>query len=57
MFFCRLLLKMQYYQDVKLLQSLGIVEVSILLGVFLIGIGNIFVVNVSYFFSEYLFYE
>lgn len=57
MFFCRLLLKMQYYQDVKLLQSLGIVEVSILLGVFLIGIGNIFVVNASYFFSEYLFYE
>lgn len=33
---------MQSYQDVKLLQSLGIVEVSILLEVFQIGIGNIF---------------
>ena len=47
---------MQYYQDVKLLQSLGTVEVSILLGVFQIGIGNIFVIIVSYFLSEYYYF-
>jgi len=46
---------MQSYQDVKLLQSLGIVEVFILLGVFQIGIGNFFVINVSN--RKQIFYE